>query len=89
MHDRQPFSSPARFFLLGAVALFWFTPPEFRTFLLVVGAIAGLGWIIHHTSLYLKAPKHPPGHCQRCGYNLAGLDSRACPECGAVDQAGR
>ena len=24
----------------------------------------------------------PPGHCQRCGYNLTGNTSGICPECG-------
>lgn len=24
----------------------------------------------------------PPGHCQRCGYNLKGLTEARCPECG-------
>lgn len=24
----------------------------------------------------------PPGHCQRCGYNLQGLTEPRCPECG-------
>ncbi len=28
----------------------------------------------------LKLPK--PGYCIRCGYNLAGVSSPACPECG-------
>ena len=27
-------------------------------------------------------PKHPAGHCQRCGYNLTGNLSGICPECG-------
>jgi len=26
----------------------------------------------------------PPGHCQRCGYNLTGNVSGVCPECGEV-----
>jgi hypothetical protein len=24
---------------------------------------------------------HPPGHCQRCGYNLAAIGKTHCPEC--------
>lgn len=24
----------------------------------------------------------PPGHCQKCGYNLTGNISGVCPECG-------
>ncbi len=27
-------------------------------------------------------PIYPPGHCQRCGYNLTGNVSGVCPECG-------
>jgi hypothetical protein len=26
----------------------------------------------------------PPGHCQECGYDLAGKNSGACPECGQI-----
>ena len=26
----------------------------------------------------------PPGHCGRCGYNLFGISSRRCPECGGA-----
>lgn len=29
------------------------------------------------------ARAYPPGHCRRCGYNLAGLPEPRCPECGA------
>ena len=28
-------------------------------------------------------PRHPPGRCQRCGYDLTGNMSGVCPECGA------
>ena len=27
-------------------------------------------------------PVYPPGHCERCGYNLFALPSARCPECG-------
>lgn len=27
-------------------------------------------------------PVYPPGHCERCGYNLFALQSARCPECG-------
>ncbi len=26
----------------------------------------------------------PPGHCQKCGYDLTGNTSGRCPECGNV-----
>jgi rubrerythrin len=32
--------------------------------------------------LPLLARRIPPGHCQRCGYNLTGNVSGVCPECG-------
>jgi len=27
---------------------------------------------------------HSPGHCSHCGYDLCGIDDKACPECGRV-----
>lgn len=27
-------------------------------------------------------PVYPPGHCTNCGYNLRGLETPRCPECG-------
>ena len=32
-------------------------------------------------------PKHRPGHCQRCGYDLTGLTEPRCPECGQPFEA--
>ena len=31
--------------------------------------------------LFWRDRKRPPGHCQRCGYNLRGLTVARCPEC--------
>lgn len=32
--------------------------------------------------LFYRDRRYPPGHCQRCGYDLTGNVSGACPECG-------
>ncbi|MCO6435757.1 MAG: hypothetical protein J5J06_01565 [Phycisphaerae bacterium] len=32
-------------------------------------------------------PVYPEGHCQKCGYNLFGLEERRCPECGRPFEA--
>jgi len=32
--------------------------------------------------LFYRDRRHPPGHCQKCGYNLTGNESGVCPECG-------
>lgn len=34
--------------------------------------------------LYLARTRVPPGHCRGCGYNLTGIDSGRCPECGTA-----
>ena len=33
---------------------------------------------------WLDRPRIPPGHCQKCGYDLTGNVSGKCPECGAA-----
>jgi hypothetical protein len=32
---------------------------------------------------FLARVRVPPGHCRGCGYNLTGIESGRCPECGA------
>jgi hypothetical protein len=32
--------------------------------------------------LWYRDRRHPPGHCQKCGYDLTGNKSGVCPECG-------
>ncbi len=34
--------------------------------------------------LWYRDRRPPRGHCQRCGYDLAGNESGVCPECGEV-----
>jgi hypothetical protein len=30
-----------------------------------------------------RTQRHQPGHCPQCNYNLTGVRSATCPECGA------
>ena len=48
--------------------------------LLPLSAGAGLLWYLDRPSL----ARNRPGHCRRCGYDLAGLRGGDCPECGTV-----
>ncbi len=32
--------------------------------------------------LFYRDRRIPPGHCQKCGYDLTGNESGRCPECG-------
>ena len=32
--------------------------------------------------LWRRDRRHPPGYCQKCGYDLTGNVSGVCPECG-------
>lgn len=43
--------------------------------LLVVGALLSI-------PLWIRKHRYPEGYCQSCGYNLASIESRRCPECG-------
>lgn len=56
-----------------------FVPHSFKLLVIAVMMAAG-GWLL------LTARRREPGvgpHCLRCGYNVAMLRGRVCPECGA------
>ena len=57
--------------------------PLWIPFLLVSSPIALLWW--------RNRRRIPPGHCQKCGYNLTGNTSGICPECGTpiADRSGK
>jgi hypothetical protein len=52
---------------------FWLVLPLWIPFVIVV---------IPTTYLWYYDRPIPPGHCQKCGYNLTGNVSGVCPECG-------
>jgi len=56
-------------------ASYYLYVPFWIPFLLVAIPAALFGW--------LDRRRIPPGHCQRCGYDLTGNTSGTCPECGA------
>jgi hypothetical protein len=62
-------------------------PPRWLPVVYSGGAVLPL-WIpfllvaIPTTYLWWRDRRIPPGHCQKCGYNLTGNVSGICPECG-------
>lgn len=49
--------------------------PLWLPFLLIaVPSVSALG----------RTPRPPPGHCEKCGYNLTGLVESRCPECASA-----
>ena len=41
-----------------------------------------MGCVCRLVSSVRFVPRHKPGHCQKCGYDLIGNVSGVCPECG-------
>ncbi len=39
-------------------------------------------FVISSTVMFVRSRRALPGHCTKCGYDLAGLKSGTCPECG-------
>jgi predicted Zn-ribbon and HTH transcriptional regulator len=60
----------------------WFATPA------LVALLASLAFFkATRLARLLTRGLHPPGHCQRCGYNIAATNQSRCPECGHDDQS--
>lgn len=80
--------SSALFQLAMGVALLWW---GYRSYVVdgEIGLILALGVLMTIYGLFLLARNlhpsameaFPPGHCQKCGYNLRGNVTGKCPEC--------
>ena len=70
----------------------WFWPRELYNSSEIVTSLALPLWLLFlavliPTLLLWRLDRRPlPGHC-RCGYNLTGLTSGRCPECGTAAPA--
>jgi len=60
-------------------------PWVFRVVIPIVLVAAGATVMILTEGISVVA--YGPGHCRECGYNLTGLTSPRCPECGAANEA--
>ncbi len=70
-------------FILAAYLQLGYLDPFFPIIFMFGSCYAlGIAFIVG-IPFRLGRRKHPPGHCQRCGYNLTGNTSGTCPECGA------
>lgn len=54
---------------------------------LLLTVLSVLGLMVTWFALARRWPKHPPGCCPACGYDLRGNAGDACPECGAARAA--
>lgn len=67
-----PWPKPSR--THGLVAPLWPIP------------LTALGWLLYTHGLVRG--QRLQGRCARCGYDLTGLDTGVCPECGSLNPAG-
>ena len=71
MGGRRTWDAPTN--MAATLMLLWLAAVP--SVLLGGASIAGFRQLWRH--------RHPPGHCQRCGYDMRGLTpGSACPECG-------
>lgn len=63
---------------IGGVTSFHTTLPLWAPFVLLAGST---GW------LWYRGERHLAGSCPRCGYDVSGIASSACPECGLIADA--
>lgn len=58
-------------------------PPFMLGFLAGFLPVLAVG-LAYAVARWLHRRRCPPGHCQKCGYNLTGNVSGRCPECGTL-----
>lgn len=71
---------------MGIIRRWWVIPLVLPVTLIILW---GLGWAFLALSTFVRRrywPIWPPGNCRFCGYNLFGLPSSRCPECGNKNQ---
>lgn len=92
---RLKFAVPRRFLISfcvtgGVMLMFWLLRrSEMPVFLQFVALLA---LVLCGTAAFAMAEgvtllEYGPGHCKECGYNLTGLTSSRCPECGTDVEA--
>lgn len=74
----EPYEGPGRWWFL-------FTPRGLPGTAVVIPLWAPLLAIgIPTALLWRRDRRHPPGHCQRCGYDFTGLPEPRCPGCATL-----
>ncbi len=54
--------------------------------MLVIWLTGGVAFGLLMRWILVRKQRFQPGHCRTCGYDLTGLDSDRCPECGYLVQ---
>ncbi|MCC5822336.1 MAG: hypothetical protein LAT64_06345 [Phycisphaerales bacterium] len=55
---------------------------------LLRGLLAAATWCWRAITRCIARHRPQPGHCQNCSYDLTGIDSSVCPECGGEQAEG-
>ncbi len=62
--------------------------PMHETLIVMPGWLPVVAGLVPVTLFWWRDRRIPPGHCQRCGYDLTGNVSGRCPECGEPVSSG-
>ncbi len=56
--------------------------PQRGTLVFIPLYLLATPFVIASTVMFVRSRRALPGHCVNCGYDLAGLETGKCPECG-------